>query len=122
MRWVPSSPRGERRKRTPLPNAIALARGEGEGSGRPSESPPPLRGRVRVGGAAAARTVAPNLSHRPPPPLRGGDRGGVRREGGLRRPRAAEPAGHPAEAKIDHPRRVERQELPDHQASQNRER
>src|SRR5258708_19878096 len=24
MRWVPSSPRGERRKGTPLPNAIAL--------------------------------------------------------------------------------------------------
>src|SRR5258708_9135653 len=46
MRWVPSSPRGERRKRTPLPNAIALpARGEGEeGQHRLNPLPPCGRG------------------------------------------------------------------------------
>src|SRR5260221_8400210 len=51
MRWVPSSPRGERRKGTPLPNAIAL----------------PLRGRVRVGGCAKRIKImssTPSLSAR----------------------------------------------------------
>src|SRR5258708_25906591 len=60
MRWVPSSPRGERRKRTPLPNAIALRRGGRVSQGKGQLTfPSPLKGEGRGGGVWAHDLTTP---------------------------------------------------------------